>query len=541
MRRWSPIVALLVVLAACALGAPERAAAEPAALRLAPPIAARKPVRLTAHGIERVDDYAWLRDSNWRQVIQDPSRLAPDIRAHLDAENSYAEAVLAPLSGLRVKLVEEMKGRIEPDDSGVPLPDGPYAYWRKYVPGAEHPRIVRAPSRGGPEQVLLDGPALAASKSYFSFGEYHHSPDHRLYAYTVDETGSESYDLRIRDIGAGRDLPEVIPEVYTFTWARDGRTLFYVRLDDEHRARFVYHHRVGSDPSSDQLVYEEKDVGFGVSVDTTRSGRFVVISTEAPDTSEAWLIDAERPESAPRLVVAREPGLRYYLDDWGDRLVIRTNADGAEDFKLVTASAAAPGRENWRDLGPYKEGRQVLDVVALASHLVRLEREDGFERLVIRRKADGSEHTVAFGEEAYSLDLGGPYEFDSRTIRYLYSSPATPRQTFDYDLERRERVLRKQAGHPERPRPHRLCGAAAFGCDRGQRAGAGHGAASKGPAARRLGAAVPGRLWRLRLRVSDLVRCQRAVAGRPRFRLRDRPHPRRIGEGRALAQRRPPA
>jgi oligopeptidase B len=210
----------------------------------------------------------------------------------------------------------------------------------------------------------------------------------------------------------------------------------------------VYRHRVGSDPSSDQLVYEEKDFGFAVSVDTTRSGRFVVISTEDLDTSEGWLIDAERPESAPRLVVAREPGLRYYLDDWGDRLVIRTNADGAEDFKLVTVSASAPGRENWRDLVPYKEGRQVLDMVALAGHLVRLEREDGFERLVIRRKADGSEHTVTFGEEAYSVDLGSPYEFDSRTIRYVYSSPATPRQTFDYDLVSRERVLRKQQSIP---------------------------------------------------------------------------------------------
>ena len=443
MRWWSPIFAVLVALAPCPVGVPERAAAEPAALRLEPPIAARKPMRLTAHGIERVDDYAWLRDPNWREVIQDPSRLAADIRGHLDAENSYAEAVLAPLSGLRVKLVEEMKGRIEPDDSGVPLPDGPYAYWRKYVPGAEHPRIVRAPSGGGPEQVLLDGPAMAAGKSYFSFGESHHSPDYRLYAYLVDETGSESYDLRIRDLGTGRDLPEVISEVYTFTWARDSRTLFYVRLDDEHRARFVYRHRVGSDPKHDQLVYEEKDLGFSVSVDTTRSGRFVVISTEDSDRSETWLIDAARPEGAPRPVVARQPGLRYYLDDWGDRLVIRTNADGADDFKIVTAPASAPGRENWRDLLPYKEGRQVLEVLPLAGHLVWVEREEGLERLVIRRKADGSEHAVAFGEEAYSLDLGTPYEFDTRTIRYAYSSPATPRQTFDYDLVRRARVLRK--------------------------------------------------------------------------------------------------
>ena len=448
MRWRSFLVATVVILAPPPAGAPDRAAAEVTALRPAPPLAARKPVRLSAHGIERIDDYAWLRDPNWREVMQDPSRLAPDIRAHIEAENNYADAVLAPLAGLRAKLVEEMKGRIEQDDSGVPLADGPHAYWRKFVPGAEHPRIVRAPRDGGPEQLLLDGPALAAGKSYFSFGDYHHSPDHRLYAYTVDETGSESHDLRIRDIGSGRDLPEVIAEVSTFTWAQDSRTLFYVRLDDDHRARFVYRHRVGTDPANDQLVYEEKDFGFEVSVDLTRTGRFVVISTGSLDTSEEWLIDAARPQSAPVPVVARQPGLRYYLDDWGDRLVIRTNADGAEDFKVVTAPASAPGRDNWRDLVPYRPGRQILSVIPFAGHLASLEREDGLPRLVIYRKADGAAHTVAFGEEAYALDLVAPYEFDTRTLRYAYSSPAAPRQTVDYDMESRERVLRKQQTIP---------------------------------------------------------------------------------------------
>jgi len=450
MRWWSLLVLALVVVAPFARGGPDAAAAEAeaTAVRPIPPVAARKPVRLTTHGIERVDDYAWLRAPNWRDVIQDPARLAPAIRAHLDAENSYAEAALAPLSGLRVKLVEEMKARIEQNESGVPSPDGPYAYWSKYLPGAEHPRIVRAPTGGGPEQVLLDGPALAAGKSYFSFGDDLHSPDHRRYAYTVDETGSESYTLRIRDLRTGRDLPEVIHEVSSFTWAQDSRTLFYVAHDDNHRARFVYRHRVGSDPAKDRLVYEEKDLGFEVSVGTTRSRRFVVISTASGDTCEERLIDAARPERKPVLVVPRRTGLRYSVTDWGDQLVILTNADGADDFKIVTAPASAPGLKNWRDLVPYREGRRILEVTALAGHLVRHEREDGLERLVVRRKADGSEHAVTFGEEAYSLGLDSPYEFETRTFRFSYSSPATPKQTFDYDLESRERVLRKQQKIP---------------------------------------------------------------------------------------------
>ena len=246
---WSWPVAAFIILAPLPSGSPEQAAADTAVARPTPPMAARKPVRLTNHGIERVDDYAWLRDPNWRKVIQDPSELAPEIRAHIDAENDYAEAVLAPLSDLRARLIAEMKGRIEQDESGVPTPDGQYAYWRKFLPGAEHPRIVRAPRAGGAEQVLLDGPRLAAGKPYFSFGETHHSPDHRLYAYTVDETGSETYDLRIRNIRSGRDLPDVISEVASFAWAQDSRTLFYVRLDEDHRPRFVYRHRLGTDPA----------------------------------------------------------------------------------------------------------------------------------------------------------------------------------------------------------------------------------------------------------------------------------------------------
>jgi oligopeptidase B len=173
-----------------------------------------------------------------------------------------------------------------------------------------------------------------------------------------------------------------------------------------------------------------------------------VIASQGGDTSEEWLIDAARPQAAPMLVAAREPNVRYDLDDWGDRLVIRTNADGAADFKIVTVSASAPGRQNWRDLIAHQEGRRIVDSIALADHLVRLEREDGSERLVVHRKSDGSEHAITFAEAAYSVRLDSPFEFATRRIRFEYSSPATPRQIYDYDVESRQRVLRKQQKIP---------------------------------------------------------------------------------------------
>jgi oligopeptidase B len=413
----------------------------------APPVAARKPTRLIAHGIERVDDYAWLRDSNWRGVLKKPALLAREIRAHIQAENRYAKAVLAPLAGLQSRLLKELKGRVEPAASEVPLPDGPYAYWKEYEAGAEHPRIMRARA-GGAGQVLVDGAAIAAGKPYFSFGTTRHSPDHRLYAYLVDLTGDESYRLRVRDIGSGRDLPLDIPEVSTFTWAADSMTLFYVRLDAQHRPRLVYRHRLGTDPATDALVYEEKDLGFEVSVSLTRTKRFILIATSNEDMSETWLIDAARPHSPPALVAARERDLKYQVMDGGDRLIIRTNADGAADFKIVTAPASAPGRENWRDLVTYRQGQQIRFVIPFSGYLARIEFQHGVPHIVIRRNSDGAEHRVGFDEEAFSVQFVTSLEFDTRSLRFLYSSPATPQQIFDYDMESRERVLRKQQSIP---------------------------------------------------------------------------------------------
>jgi oligopeptidase B len=431
---------------------PQRGNFEADIASLRPPVAARKPVRKTIHGIVRIDDYDWLRAQNWREVLKDSSKLPPEIRAHVDAENAYAEGVLAPLARLRAQVLAELKGRIEKDDSSVPLPDGPFQYWERYEQGAEHPQVVRAPTGGGPEQILIDVAALAAGKPYVSLGDYAHSPDHRLFAYAIDETGAESNSLHVRDIASGRELPHVIADVADFAWA-DNSTLYYVRLDSDLRPRLVYRHRLGTDPARDRLVYEEKDSSFTVGVDRTRTGRFIAITTESSDTSEVLLIDAARPESAVTHVAGREHNRLYFVDDWGDTLIIRTNADGAEDFKIVTAPLAAPNRENWRDLVPHRQGRRVDAMAAFAGHLVRLEREEGTPRLVIRRKDDGAEHAIVFSEEAHALDFVTPYAFATRTLRFFYSSPTTPRQTFDYDMESRARSLRKQQRIPSGHEP----------------------------------------------------------------------------------------
>ncbi len=409
-----------------------------------PPRAAKRPTETSWHGITLADEFAWLRADNWQEVMQEPAVLAPDIRAYLEAENAYTDAMLAGNAALTETLFQEMKARIKEDDSSVPQPDGPWAYFSSFVTGGQYPRVCRRPRDGGDEHVLIDGNAEAQGKAYWTMGAVAHSPDHKLLAYAVDDKGSETYTIRIRDMATGRDLDDAVPGTRgNIVWAADSATLFYIKLDANLRPLEVWRHAVGTAGDQDVLVYNEPDVGYYVGVSQTQSGRFVQIDIHDHQTSEVHLIDAKAPTSPAFLVVARKFGHEYSVDHHGDDLIITTNKDGAEDFKICTTPIASPGLANWRDFVPHKPGRLILDTVAYKGHLVRLEREEGLPRIIVRRWADGAEHSISFPEEAYSLGLSSGYEYDTTTIRFTYSSMTTPAQVYDYDLETRERTLRK--------------------------------------------------------------------------------------------------
>jgi oligopeptidase B len=418
-------------------------------LPIAKPVALRRPKTSVHHGVTLVDDYAWLRAENWQEVMRDPSALDLQIRAHLEAENAYMEAQLADTRPLQEALFAEMKGRIKEDDSSVPAPDGPFEYFTSYITGGQYPRIVRRPRGSADDAVVLDGNAEAAGKSYWQLGDTAHSPDHRLLAYSVDDKGSELFTIRFRDMASGEDLPDAIADTRGgFVWARDGRTLFYVRLDANHRPLQVLRHVVGTPVEEDVLVYEEKDSGFYVGVGQTQSGKFLQIVAHDHQTSEVYLIDADRPTETMRLVAPRRHGHEYSVDHNGDLLYITTNSGDAEDFRIVTAPVSDPSESNWRELIAHQPGRLVIETVVFARHLVRLEREDSLPRIVIRRLADGAEHSIAFAEEAYSLGLSAGYEFDTDTLRFSYSSMTTPTEVNDYNMESRERTLRKRQEIP---------------------------------------------------------------------------------------------
>jgi oligopeptidase B len=421
---------------------------------LRPPRPEKLPYEATVHGITRHDPYHWLRDDNWQQVMRQPEVLEPRIRAHLDLENAHTDAAMAATDALQATLFSELKGRIKEDESSVPAKDGEYLYYTRYELGAQHPRYCRRPLGPLPppgskdtlelrarEEVLFDADAASKGHSYFSARGISHTRDHRRLAYAVDTNGSEYYEVRLRDLTSGTDLPDRIASTSgSLVFSNDGNFVFYTAVDDNHRPSKVFRHRVGTATDSDVLVYEELDPGFFVGLNQTEDYSEIVIVSHDHVTSEQRLIDASRPESEPRLIAERKAGMEYGVSSLGDELLILTNA-GARDFKLVVAPRANPAPETWRELVPHRPGCLILAVTTFSGHIVRLEMANGLPRIVIRSRQDGSEHSIAFAEEAYSLGLLPGYEYHTRNLRFSYSSLTTPQETYDYDMQTRERTL----------------------------------------------------------------------------------------------------
>lgn len=409
-----------------------------------PPRAEKRPHSETWHGHTKSDPYKWLKAENWQAVMQDPALLPADIRAYLEAENAYTKSEMAETEALQEQLFAELKGRIKEDDQSVPAPDGPYIYFQSYVTGAQYPLLKRQLKAGGAEELLFDCNELAKDKPYFSLGGVARNPDHTLAAWSQDDKGSEFYELRVRDFATGKDLPDLIENTSGgATWSADGQYLFYTIQDEHHRPLKSYRHKLGTAQSDDVLIFEEKDTGKFTGLGPTHSDRYIIVSVHDHDTSECWVIDAEKPLELPRLVAERVEGIEYEIEHHGEQFIIKTNIDDAEDYKIVTAPVSDPSPKNWTDLVPHRPGIFIVSYTVFRNWMVRLERENALPRFVVRNMTTGEEHAIAFAEEAYSLAFGDMREYDTDTLRFIYSSPTTPSQVFDYDMKTRERVLRK--------------------------------------------------------------------------------------------------
>jgi len=412
-----------------------------------PPIARKVHIETKLHGVTLVDDYAWLRDKE-----------NPDVTAYLEAENAYAEAVMAPLAGLREKLYEEMLSHVKQTDISVPYRDGAWWYYTRTEEGLQYAIYCR--KRGGTagpdddtaEEVLIDGNQLAQGHSFFSIGDTDISDDDRWLAYTTDLTGFRQYTLRIKDLATGETLPGEVERVGSVVWAADNRMLFYTVEDEQQKRQFQLFRNCVQQATEAELVYQDDDERFNLGVGRTRDGKYILVESGSHTTNETRVLPADEPAGEFRVISAREDEHEYSVDHRNGLWFIRTN-DRGRNFRLVTAPVAKPARENWTELIAHRDNVMLEDADLFAGFFIACEREDGLPRLRLWKfTGDGREAApaaeIAFPEPAYSAHPHINRIFEATSFRYGYQSLVTPSSVYEYDVSAGTSTLLKQLEIP---------------------------------------------------------------------------------------------
>jgi oligopeptidase B len=425
--------ALLAVLCA---GSPAAPAAQDTAAPV-PPVAAKHPFDVLSPNGVREDDYYWLRDD---------TRKSADVLDHLNRENAYRDAVMAPTDSLQQALYDELVGRIKPDDSTVPVYQHGYWYYTRFEPGLDYPVYARRKaSMTAPEHVLLDGNAMAQGHEFFQIGATEPSPDGRLLAYTEDDVGRRQYTLKIKDLTTGKTLSDAVTNVSPeFIWAADNKTLLYVAKDPVTLLPVrVHKHALGADAAADPLVYEEKDHSYYLGVRKSRSEKFLFIALRSTQQSEWWYADAADPRLRFKAVLPREANHEYQVDQLGLDFIIRTNWQ-APNFRIVRASiAGSMDKRTWRDVVPHRADAYVENFQLSTQYLAVNERSGGLLKLRIKKWHAGDERLIDASEPAYSMTLLETPNIGSPELRYVYSSLSTPRTTIDYDMRSGRKEIKK--------------------------------------------------------------------------------------------------
>ncbi len=402
------------------------------------PIVAEKPHEITIHNDTRVDNYFWLNQ-----------REDPEVLAYLEAENAYLEKVMAPLADMKESLFQEMKSRIKEEDESVPYEDGNYLYYSKYVEGGEYPVFCRKKIGTDGEEILLDGNEMGKGQSYFEIGGMEVSDDETLLAFSTDTIGRRNYTLQIKNLVTGQILKDSISntEGGNYAWAADNQTVFYVAKDQQTLlGNKVYRHKLGTDKEEDVLVYEEKDNQYYMGMYRMKSKKYVAIVSELMGVStEYQLINASSPTQKPATFLGREPHHEYSIEHFQDVFYIKTNLNQSPNFALMQVQETCFGdTSQWQNLIPHREDIFLEGIEVFQGHLVIQERKEGLMQLRIINHDTKEEDYLDFGEPTYTAFIGTNPAFATNQLRFVYTSLTTPRSVFDYNMDTREKVLRKE-------------------------------------------------------------------------------------------------
>ncbi|NOZ74697.1 MAG: S9 family peptidase [FCB group bacterium] len=401
---------------------------------LKPPRARKIPRDVTVHDDPRTDNYFWLRDRNNPEVVD-----------YLNRENEYTSAVMKSTEELRNTLFNEMKSRIKETDLSVPVKIDEYYYYHRTEAGKQYPIYCRKlKSLEASEEIILDQNQLAEGKDFLSIGALKVSPNHQLLAYSVDESGNENFTIFIKDLRTGDLLSDQITgSYYSLEWANDNQTLFYNTLDAAHRPYKVFRHLLGSDQTSDLLVYEESDEKYFLDVSKSKSQAYLFLKSESEITTEIRKIDADLPGEAPSVILPRKEGVEYSVAHRGSEFFILTNED-AINFKLVKTPVTRPERENWVTVVPHDPNILLEFTEEFADYLTVFIRDRGTEKILVLPFTGTPEYSITFDEPVYSLGGQPNPEFSATSLRFSFSSLKTPRKIMAVDLNSGEQTLLKQ-------------------------------------------------------------------------------------------------
>jgi oligopeptidase B len=420
-----------------------------------PPVAKIVPHVTEVNGHKMVDNYYWLRDK--------PN---PEVRAYLEAENAYTDAVMKPTEGFQQKLYGEMLSRVKETDVNVPYREGDYFYYERTEAGKQYPIMCRqkvsdgmpdtragvppTSAQGGSapyEEVMLDINELAKGQAFIGISQHEVSPDGDLLAYTFDNTGFRQYQLAVKDLRTGKTLLDHAERVGSVVWANDSNTIFYTQEDAVAKRQYqVYRHTVGS-AGPDTLVYEEKDERFEVDLQKTRSQKFIFLVSASHTTTEARYISANDPTAEWKVMEPRKQDVEYYPDQNGDSFYIRVN-DTGRNFRLVRAPVTDPGSANWQEVMAVNPEVMLDDTDFFRNFCVLYERENGLPQIRVIDLRNGQSKKIEFPEPAYAAYSYINRVYDTTEFRYGYQSPITPPSVFAYDMEKGTSTLLKQKEVP---------------------------------------------------------------------------------------------
>lgn len=398
------------------------------------PIAPQKAQLLETHGHERIDNYYWMND-----------RENPEVIGYLEAENAYLKEVMKPTEEFQKSLFEEMKGRIKEDDQTVPYFKSGYFWYVRYERGGEYPIYCRKKgSKDGQEEIILDVNQLAVGKSYYQVGGTSTTPDQKILAFAADEVGRRIYTIWFKNLDSGEIFPESIPEITgNLVWAADNQTLFYSKQDPETlRSYRIYKHKLGTDVSEDELIFEETDEEFSCMVHKSKTEEYLFIHSESTISSEMRYLKSDQPNGEFQLLQERIPFLEYAADHFGEFFWIRTN-ENAQNFKLVKTPVSAPQKENWTDVIGHRPEVLLEDFDLFSRYLVTQERINGLTKIQIK-PWERESFSLKFDDETYTAWISTNPEFDTDILRFGYNSLVTPSSVFDFDLISGEKTLLKQ-------------------------------------------------------------------------------------------------